>query len=79
MLLATLPWHLFLNSRAAILKYIGHTSAHIACTREIVELVVDNRCQAHLDRVNAGCSTPTFLPGNLVVARVQVTSNARIN
>jgi hypothetical protein len=40
---------------------------------------VADRHQAHRDRVNQGRSAPSFSPGDLVLVRVQVQSNAEIS
>jgi hypothetical protein len=47
--------------------------------RQVVALVIEDRRQAHRDRVNAGRSAPSFAPNDLVLVRVQVQSNAELN
>jgi hypothetical protein len=47
--------------------------------RQVVALVVEDRRHAHRDRVNEGRSAPSFAPGDLVLVRVQVQSNADLN
>ena len=63
----------------SVLEYIKSTSQHVDFARRVVALVVEDRRQAHRDRVNAGRSAPSFAPGDLVLVRVQVQSNADQN
>jgi hypothetical protein len=63
----------------SVLTYIQHTAQHVDFARQVVALVVEDRRQAHRDRVNEGRSAPSFLPGDLVLIRVQVQSNAELN
>ncbi len=67
------------DSSASVLAYIQQTSEHIDFARRVVELVVHDRRQAHRDRVNEGRSAPQFSPGDLVLVRVQVNSNAELH
>jgi hypothetical protein len=70
---------LFSNSSASVLACIQQTSAHVESACQVVQLVVANRYQAHRDCVYESCSAPSFSPSNLILVRVQVTSNTEIN
>ena len=63
----------------SVLDYIKHTAQHVDFSRQVVALVVEDRRQAHRDRVNEGRSAPSFVPGDLVLIRVQVQSNAELS
>jgi hypothetical protein len=63
----------------SVLSYIQQTAAHVDFARQVVALVVADRRQAHRDRVNDGRSAPRFAPGDLVLVRVQVQSDAALH
>ena len=63
----------------SVLEYIKHTGQHIGFACQGIALIVEDRRQAHRDRVNAGRSAPSFAIGDLVLIRVQVQSNAELN
>jgi hypothetical protein len=63
----------------SVIAYIKHTAEHVDFARQVVALVVADRRQAHRDRTNATRSAPSFLPGDLVLVRVQVQSNAELH
>jgi hypothetical protein len=62
----------------SVLEYIQHTARHVDFARQVVALVVIDRRQAHRDRVNEDRSAPSFAPGDLVLVRVLVQSNAEL-
>ncbi len=68
-----------LDPSTSVLDYIKHTSCHVDFSRQVVALVVEDRRQAHRDRVNEGRSAPVFALNDLVLIRVQVQSNAELN
>jgi hypothetical protein len=63
----------------SVLEFIQHTAQHVDFARQVVALVVADRRQAHRDRVNEGRSAPSFAPGDQVLVRVQVQSNAELS
>jgi hypothetical protein len=67
------------DSSASVLTYIQQTSAHINFAHQVVEFVVNNRRQAHHDRVDEGCFTPHFSLGKLVLERIQVNSKTELH